>query len=202
MPQAYFNPRLPRGRRHSHGVGFIVGFHFNPRLPRGRRPRNRYVTVYYNRFQSTPPSREATLATADRGRDKFISIHASLAGGDDVPQLFMDAIADFNPRLPRGRRLSKTASISTVWNFNPRLPRGRRPVRHLRNLRAKGISIHASLAGGDQRIMFRGADDPIFQSTPPSREATEEKFQAFRDLVISIHASLAGGDKISSSSAI
>ena len=72
----------------------------------------------------------------------------------------------------------------------------------LRRFLRSGISIHASLAGGDQRIMFRGADDPIFQSTPPSREATEEKFQAFRDLVISIHASLAGGDKISSSSAI
>ena len=56
------------------------------------------------------------------------------------------------------------------------------------------ISIHASLAGGDN-IDFDGVKQEIrFQSTPPSREATMLIYIWIRFRNISIHASLAGGD--------
>ena len=79
----------------------------------------------------------------------FISIHASLAGGD-----------------------GKSDAERLRWrNFNPRLPRGRR---HELNL--------------DWIV------ETIFQSTPPSREATKACKGIYFDGAISIHASLAGGD--------
>ena len=77
---------------------------FNPRLPRGRRHLLGSPVLRSAIFQSTPPSRESTLATADRGRDKFISIHASLAGGDFDLESGNLPRRHFNPRLPRGRR--------------------------------------------------------------------------------------------------
>ena len=123
-------------------------------------------------------------------------------------------------------------------NFNPRLPRGRRPTGCWPKTCGCGISIHASLAGGDWppfysssrcRISIHASlaggdaeyqeehDDPedfnprlprgrrhkcdtgkesdtVFQSTPPSREATQRGLPALHHVPISIHASLAGGD--------
>ena len=168
-------------------------------------------------FQSTPPSREATKACS----------------GDRA------ATQDFNPRLPRGRRPSLSASPGRPAYFNPRLPRGRRPATTSAETAGTAISIHASLAGGDwlgcaatfaaQVISIHASlaggdlcraertspwDDfnprlprgrrhllgspvlrsAIFQSTPPSREATLATADRGRDKFISIHASLAGGD--------
>ena len=79
-------------------------------------------------FQPTPPSREATHALCPLRIAIGISTHTSLAGGDvfvDVePQLNDD---DFNPHLPRGRRLGYTiGSYGKGQDFNPHLPRGRR----------------------------------------------------------------------------
>ena len=150
MLSAHFNPRLPRGRRlnghviaslfikisiHASLAGgddkFVVDQHFhvdfNPRLPRGRRRIVVWHVISFLTFQSTPPSREATLRRTQAQAD----------------------IIDFNPRLPRGRRLSVLLLRSRCWRFqstppsreatafflirrvlrryfNPRLPRGRR----------------------------------------------------------------------------
>ena len=101
------------------------------------------------RFQSTPPSREATGCFEKQGGQKHISIHASLAGGDRPSEPCAGRALYFNPRLPRGRRPTVIVGTSSRPNFNPRLPRGRR---------------QSDLQGLYDRI--------IFQSTPPSREAT------------------------------
>ena len=82
-----------------------------------------------------------------------ISIHASLAGGDVFFPPDRRARPNFNPRLPRGRR--------------PPLPDSDPVVPH--------ISIHASLAGGDAFSSPNTLSPTIFQSTPPSREATRTK---------------------------
>ena len=146
---SYFNPRLPRGRRPQWFFAMLSLLHFNPRLPRGRRlvVCNTYMPVnYFNprlprgrrlqrlgavaehvQFQSTPPSREATLMSlrpvsmaefqstppsreatgtgTRRRKQSLISIHASLAGGDPCPSPRRGPQNNFNPRLPRGRRL-------------------------------------------------------------------------------------------------
>ena len=101
---------------------------FNPHLPRGRRQESPVAHHASLTFQPTPPSREATeknmisncghdisthtsLAGGDSDVDSWgtyaeISTHTSLAGGDkpDAKQTMPND--DFNPHLPRGRRLS------------------------------------------------------------------------------------------------
>ena len=56
------------------------------------------------------------------------------------------------------------------------------------------ISIHTTLAGGDV-VFSSGKQSPkVFQSTPPSRVATETKSSLEDISNISIHTTLAGGD--------
>ena len=108
-------------------------------------------------------------ALADPARQ--ISIHASLAGGDKTGR-----------RNAQRRRISIYASLAggdgrkypdtpPLANFNPRLSRGRRLARqYLRSLVSLFQSTPPSReATWRQRL---GAPPPAFQSTPPSREAT------------------------------
>ena len=139
--------------------------------------------AFRDRFQSTPPSREATVMTscvhktqhvsihaslaggdkAQRAaeRSETVSIHASLAGGDHCRKEKSWSGSRFNPRLPRGRRPPRHQEAKeTSRGFNPRLPRGRRPPFPPLNVPLGAVSIHASLAGGD---------------SPPPAFATAEK---------------------------
>ena len=169
----HFNPRLPRGRRPAAAAASPDRQrNFNPRLPRGRRRMpTKQKSGLYRTFQSTPPSREATIFAVLPAYFLRISIHAPLAGGVLLRGSSAACNDYFNPRLPRGRRRQTMQLYHPASHFNPRLPRGRRHLRDLRECIARKISIHASLAGGD----------------PP---------RAGKGLVvaISIHASLAGGD--------
>ena len=81
------------------------------------------------------------------------------------------AIFQSTPPSREATRMS-LFSARTPSNFNPRLPRGRRQRRMPLHLAKIGISIHASLAGGDLTAYLN-----------------------FIDTNISIHASLAGGDR-------
>ena len=146
--------------------------YFNPRLPRGRRRGRRCVLWLH----------------------AGISIHASLAGGDRCACGASGIPTNFNPRLPRGRRRRSMPMESlNMPHFNPRLPRGRR--RH-NSTRITGCQyFNPRLPRGRRRgywICLRR--EPVFQSTPPSREATLCQRAARAAGAISIHASLAGGD--------
>ena len=101
----HFNPRLPRGRRRDENAVIRALVHISihaslaggdttkPSRP-GERPG---ISIHASlaggdfspllfdsslRFQSTPPSREATRFDLRHMRRRLISIHASLAGGD------------------------------------------------------------------------------------------------------------------------
>ena len=100
----------------------------------------------------------------------------------------------FNPRPPHGRRLSVPTTRLFSVRFNPRPPHGRRRCRPFPQVPCPPVSIHAPLTGGDlQRLSDlldilgfnprpphgrRLAEQEslewgwVFQSTPPSREAT------------------------------
>ena len=106
----------------------ISGKHFNPRLPRGRRLA--HVTSNF--------------------RKAFISIHASLAGGDFSASTIICYLYIFQSTPPS----REATPASALWPFS------------------RSISIHASLAGGDGDQRRKQRDDRLFQSTPPSREAT------------------------------
>ena len=124
-----------------------------------------------------------------------ISIHAPLAGCDRVRAWARWGCAYFNPRAPCGVRLALACGEEgRTTHFNPRAPCGVRQVlanlvgaklgfqstRPLRGAtvsrtpkqKKEAISIHAPLAGCDERLKGLSPDD----------------------LVISIHAPLAGCD--------
>ena len=123
---------------------------FNPRTPRGVRPLFYPPKIAYFVFQSTHPSRGATIARFSpsallpvsihaplAGCDKgaicwteytLVSIHAPLAGCDYRESVCGAFDRRFNPRTPRGVRHSASARCCLCQSFNPRTPRGVRPI--------------------------------------------------------------------------
>ena len=156
----YFNPRPPRGGRRNTGDRGLGGGYFNPRPPRGGRPAGAVgwrtscqISIHALReegdiakrkaegeallFQSTPSARRATPVFEHR----------------------RSQLLDFNPRPPRGERLTAQQvqqmlsfisihalreesdregckSAFAQSDFNPRPPRGERPARRNRRHRA------------------------------------------------------------------
>mgnify|MGYP004683894787 CR=1 FL=1 len=145
-------------------------------------------------FQSTPPSREATRCPQRIRRSRFISIYASLAGGDEIIRtaersaLFQSTPPSREATVAAGQTVDvRDISIHASLAGGDKLP-------FLSSSYSYAISIHASLAGGDQPFDGAIPGDALFQSTPPSREATVEASGVADLRAISIHASLAGGD--------
>ncbi len=100
--------------------------------------------------RSAPPAREATLWQSSFPNFPPISIHASREGGDGRRSRRSHRYTHFNPRLPRGRRLSPYKGFYL----------------------SRDISIHASREGGDMGALRQHIRHSVFQSTPPAREAT------------------------------
>ena len=100
-------------------------------------------------FQSTLPTRGATRLQRVMQRVRAISIHAPHAGSDYCGHKYSPNINHFNPRSPRGERLTVAKFNNSSRHFNPRSPRGER----LTGLTANHTGI-------------------IFQSTLPTRGAT------------------------------
>ena len=130
----------------------------------------------------------------ERRRYRF-SIHAALAGGDNLVILAAMLDTSFYPRHPRGWRpgtadswqaglavsIHATSRVATplgeflvgsFLRFYPRHPRGWRPVSVCHNAAPPGVSIHATLAGGDTEPTSAPTNTRPFLSTPPSRVAT------------------------------
>ena len=148
------------------------------------------------RFQSTPPSRVATLfCRKNRIPWIGISIHTTLAGGDwNMAKLLRKSLY-FNPHHPRGwRRCGPNKYTNNSINFNPHHPRGWRQIHFIKTRMWETISIHTTLAGGDLVMCMSIRMDTSFQSTPPSRVATSGAWSKDVTLQISIHTTLAGGD--------
>ena len=117
-------------------------------------------------FQSTPPTRGATMRGLRRTSWQVVSIHAPHAGGDHYPEVFRGRAISFNPRPPRGGRhfvkgqrqlvlafqsTPPTRGATSPANkkrntdgcFNPRPPRGGR------------LSVPKPLVAQDQLRGFR-----------------------------------------------
>ncbi len=145
-------------------------------------------------FQSTPPSRGATLPHEVPHPPQGISIHAPLAGGDAGYPAAPRFLRRFQSTPPsRGA----TAQIGLLYDvkqeFQSTPPsRGATGYRLLLTLR-RVISIHAPLAGGD-----RGSHDlrraQHISIHAPLAGGDLDPAKALGLLPISIHAPLAGGD--------
>ena len=145
---------------------------FNPRPPRGERPRRSTYAATGEGFQSTPSARRATAPEHLRRNRRGISIHALREEGDGIPTKIIGATGisihalreegdaksflqkpltkHFNPRPPRGERLSEVWPVMRLWLFQS-TPSARR-------------ATAASLA------LF--VTSTLFQSTPSARRAT------------------------------
>ena len=169
-----FNPRSPRGERLAllpHG--FQQSADFNPRSPRGERLSGRISPSPHSRFQSTLPSRGATIAfVLQPGRELHISIHAPLAGSDCTRRELYILSPLFQSTLPsRGATLPQCDHPRCCSNFNPRSPRGERlrliaPMGGVclfqSTLPSRGATLSSTMASGATS----------FQSTLPARGAT------------------------------
>ena len=80
--------------------------------------------------------------------------------------------------------------------FYPRHPRGWRRESTQKQLRGIQVSIHATLAGGDETLQLVPDELWEFLSTPPSRVATQGVYVHLLTSAVSIHATLAGGDQL------
>ncbi|EFE93129.1 hypothetical protein GCWU000341_00208 [Oribacterium sp. oral taxon 078 str. F0262] len=86
----YFSPPRFQSTLPSRGATLMQrfidreGIYFNPRSPRGERPYKKRIEVQNREFQSTLPSRGATKEIEKTYPKEFISIHAPLAGSDEV----------------------------------------------------------------------------------------------------------------------
>ena len=133
------------------------------------------MCIYAHKFQSTCPARGTTASC--------IKIY----------YIFVD----FNPRAPRGARLSHANGLNFLTDFNPRAPRGARrnytarrdcpyllfqstcPARGtttmaLYGLASEIISIHVPREGHDLQPQLRILQNQAFQSTCPARGTTPD----------------------------
>ena len=102
-----FNPRSPRGERQGQVSSLFLASIFQSTLS-ARRATNSgvFILCFHARFQSTLSARRATL----------------------VCTTFTSVLYYFNPRSPRGERLSFGRFAKCRFRyFNPRSPRGERP---------------------------------------------------------------------------
>ena len=98
---------------------------FNPRAPGGARLILLLVCYSGIRFQSTHPLRGATIFEPHTKKGERISIHAPLAGCDDVKQETGIAVDVFQSTHPlRGATFLELNSDNKPFNFNPRTPCG------------------------------------------------------------------------------
>ena len=156
------------------------------------------MPVEFFKFLSTPPSRVATIVNVSgkplpfrfyprhpRGwrqgfkkaqvQKAMVSIHATLAGGDGKRSQKRVRLWSFYPRHPRGWRPPPVPEPNVQGNcFYPRHPRGWRLLMVIMTLTIIGVSIHATLAGGDVFVLCISQSDIWFLSTPPSRVATKD----------------------------
>ena len=111
----------------------------------------------------------------------YVSIHATLAGGDEsITKKPTANKVSIHATLAGG----DASGLSSSWC-------------------PPYVSIHATLAGGDPPTPSPAQQPPyMFLSTPPSRVATDLADDLVSVVVVSIHATLAGGDPRAPSSTL
>ena len=124
-------------------------------------------------FQSTLPSRGATIRSAHKTIYRLISIHAPLAGSNVFYNNDWDYATRISIHAPlAGSNLCGLRAWTGLFHFNPRSPRGEQQYPAKKRRDAQTISIHAPLAGSNLYTRTAEILRHVFQSTLPSRGAT------------------------------
>ena len=172
-----FYPRHPRGWRHCGQLSArqIVDVSIHATLAGGDLGGLR-EKLPDTEFLSTPPSRVATSARSQ-------SINA---------EMFLSTPPSRVATSPTFSRSSLTLC------FYPRHPRGWRRLPPASSFPAGSVSIHATLAGGDDFSERDRTDVWSFYPRHPRGWRQVKAQQEERKALVSIHATLAGGDRPSS----
>ena len=133
----------------------------------------RAYTQIVRKFLSTPPSRVATVCTNGAERTFYVSIHATLAGGDDTTKYVYVTyyIVSIHATLAGGDFFASDRMTG----------------------RLSFLSTPPSRVATGSRIAL-AKEAARFLSTPPSRVATFGCCVFAAINYVSIHATLAGGD--------
>ncbi len=193
----------------------LQGGYFNPRSPRGERRCDTASKIGVG-ISIHAPREGSDVAEVRHGHWVFISIHAPREGSDANIRADLAAGLDFNPRSPRGERLSITNPKTLNLFISIHAPREGSDVSCMLPHFGFVISIHAPREGSDiggsnilrwdegfqSTLPARGATagmsfqfhDVVFQSTLPARGATMAADGSIIIDTISIHAPREGSD--------
>ncbi len=146
-------------------------------------------------FQSTLPTRGATILPGRRPRARCVSIHAPHTGSDLAMLAGGGGAGSFNPRSPHGERPGSGCARINTGRFQSTLPTRGATLRPQFRTEIVDVSIHAPHTGSDVQTLFLSHRRPQFQSTLPTRGATTEVVVRMWDvLLVSIHAPHTGSD--------
>ena len=194
LPTPNFYPRPPRGGRRRNPAPQPREAHFYPRPPRGGRPQatpsasDRLISIHALREEGDPLPRLVAVsikisihALREEGdplypacgsRSSKISIHALREEGDTYRWSALKKPRYFYPRPPRGGRhiLQSYPQKTALFLSTPSARRATQ--RHIGDVHAVVISIHALREEGDRGSLTAFLSLLIFLSTPSARRAT------------------------------
>ena len=158
---------------------------FNPRFPRGKRlSAHRSILDAVRRISIHASRVGSDLSRVPVFLFASISIHASRVGSDWVRPAGRAARAHFNPRFPRGKRLSTSATSCSHQIFQSTLPAWEATFSSRPETPFPAISIHASRVGSDFTSLRQRRELLQFQSTLPAWEATFAGLDLARSAVL------------------
>ena len=145
---------------------------FNPRTPCGVRPTRLLCRDASENFNPRTPCGVRLLPLSTHPQEMRISIHAPLAGCDEILRNTGTVGHYFNPRTPCGVRRVFVGAVLLGLNFNPRTPCGVRPCGGRTKGRPSRFQSTHPLRGATALLAAARARDLSFQSTHPLRGAT------------------------------
>ena len=135
--------------------GLPSGPYFNPRSPRGERRSSWVLLPTTSRFQSTLPAWGATYIFA-HGTWKPSFQSTLPAWGATLSTCQRQDSANFNPRSPRGERLTPLSILTSMRLFQSTLPAWGATWVNGGSYGDRVISIHAPRVGSDSKSIVNG----------------------------------------------
>ena len=166
-----FNPRSPRGERHSPPASYASPTHFNPRSPRGERPAKSPALSLPADFNPRSPRGERPLIRLHIAPTIGFQPTLPARGATYQGKQFSNREFEFQPTLPaRGATLNRCSDSRRDRHFNPRSPRGeRRTITYCRSI-LDAISTHAPREGSDRSPGARNSTHSYFNPRSPRGE--------------------------------
>ncbi len=121
-------------------------------------------------FQSTLPTRGATLCLIMTDVELRVSIHAPHTGSDMKPAVTNPAPPGFNPRSPHGERRGEMKRIKLTAKFQSTLPTRGATQHRLDPVPSMHVSIHAPHTGSDVILAVALAIKESFNPRSPHGE--------------------------------